>query len=87
LAAQVAFWRQIPVVHLQAARASEIEVVLLGELAAHGAVHSLSQHDRAIVVRDLPLAELVDLIAANTVLVSDEPELVIDAPGLGTRRC
>jgi UDP-N-acetylglucosamine 2-epimerase (non-hydrolysing) len=36
------------------------------------------------VVRNLPLAELVWLIAASAVLVSDDPELVTDAPGLGT---
>jgi UDP-N-acetylglucosamine 2-epimerase (non-hydrolysing) len=61
-----------------------IEVVLHGELAAHGAAASLVQHERATVVRHLPLAELVGLLAASAVLVSDDPELVADAPGLGT---
>jgi UDP-N-acetylglucosamine 2-epimerase len=61
-----------------------IEVVVYGELAAHGAAHPLAVHERATVVRNLPLAELVGLIAASTVLVSDDPELVTDAPGLGT---
>ena len=61
-----------------------IELVVFGELAAHGVAAPLSNHDRATVVRNLPLAELVGLIAASTVLVSDDPELVTDAPGLGT---
>jgi UDP-N-acetylglucosamine 2-epimerase (non-hydrolysing) len=61
-----------------------IEVVVYGELAGHGAAYPLLQHDRATVVRSLPLAELVGLIAASSVLVSDDPELVTDAPGLGT---
>ncbi|MGH3566735.1 MAG: UDP-N-acetylglucosamine 2-epimerase [Pseudonocardia sp.] len=65
-------------------REPEIEVVVFGELAAHGAAYPFAQHDRAVVVRDVPLAELVGLIAASTVLVSDNPELVTDAPGLGT---
>jgi UDP-N-acetylglucosamine 2-epimerase (non-hydrolysing) len=61
-----------------------VEIVVYGELAIHGAAHPLTQHDRAITVHTLPLAELVGLIAAATVLVSDDPELVTDAPGLGT---
>ncbi|MEJ3655723.1 UDP-N-acetylglucosamine 2-epimerase [Actinomycetes bacterium KLBMP 9759] len=65
-------------------REPDIHVVLFGELAAHGVAHPLALHDRATVVRSLPLAELVGLIAASTVLVSDNPELVADAPGLGT---
>lgn len=65
-------------------RESEIEVVVFGELAVHGAAYPLTQHERAVVVRDMPLAELVGLMAASTVLVSDDPELVTDAPGLGT---
>ncbi len=32
----------------------------------------------------MPLAELVQLMAASAVLVSDDPELVADAPGFGT---
>jgi UDP-N-acetylglucosamine 2-epimerase (non-hydrolysing) len=62
----------------------DIKVVLYGELAQHGAAYPLTRHDRAIVVRSLPLAELVGLIAASAVLVSDDPELVTDAPSLGT---
>jgi UDP-N-acetylglucosamine 2-epimerase (non-hydrolysing) len=65
-------------------REPDIEIVVYGELASHGAVYPLLEHPRAIVVRSLPLAELVWLIAASAVLVSDDPELVIDAPGLGT---
>lgn len=65
-------------------REPDIEVVVFGELAAHGAAAPLAEHRRATVVRSLPLAELVGLIAASAVLVSDDPELVTDAPGLGT---
>ncbi|MHA6623915.1 UDP-N-acetylglucosamine 2-epimerase [Pseudonocardia sichuanensis] len=65
-------------------REPEIEIVVFGELAAHGAAYPLLQHERATVVRTLPLAELVQLVAASAVLVSDDPELVADAPGLGT---
>jgi UDP-N-acetylglucosamine 2-epimerase (non-hydrolysing) len=62
----------------------DIEVVLYGSLAAHGAAYPLLHNKRATVVRDLPLADLVRLIAASCVLVSDDQELVTDAPGLGT---
>ena len=62
----------------------DIEVVLYGALAAHGAAYPLLHNKRATVVRDLPLADLVRLIAASCVLVSDDQELVTDAPGLGT---
>ena len=62
----------------------DIEIVLFGELAAHGAAYPLLENERARVVRSLPLAELVQLVAASAVLVSDDPELVADAPGLGT---
>lgn len=65
-------------------REPDLEVVLFGKLAEHGAAYPLQQHARATVVRNLPLAELVGLVAASTVLVSDNPELVADAPGLGT---
>jgi UDP-N-acetylglucosamine 2-epimerase (non-hydrolysing) len=62
----------------------DIEVVLYGSLAAHGVAYPLLQNKRATVVRDLPLADLVRLIAVSCVLVSDDPDLVTDAPGLGT---
>jgi UDP-N-acetylglucosamine 2-epimerase (non-hydrolysing) len=62
----------------------ETELVVFGELAAHGAAYPLLQHERATVVRHIPLAELVQLLAASAVLVSDDPELVADAPGFGT---
>jgi UDP-N-acetylglucosamine 2-epimerase (non-hydrolysing) len=65
-------------------REPDIEIVLFGELAGHGAGYPLLEHERATVVRSLPLAELVQLVAASAVLVSDDPELVTDAPGLGT---
>ncbi|NMH98927.1 UDP-N-acetylglucosamine 2-epimerase [Pseudonocardia acidicola] len=65
-------------------RDADTEVVLFGELCDDDAACRLAERDRAIVVHALPLAELVGLVAAATVLVSDDPELVADAPGLGT---
>jgi UDP-N-acetylglucosamine 2-epimerase (non-hydrolysing) len=65
-------------------REQDTEIVVFGELASHGAAYPLLRHERATVVRSMPLAELVQLIAASAVLVSDDPELVADAPGLGT---
>lgn len=65
-------------------REPDIEVVLFGELAGHGAGSPLLDHPRATVARSVPLAELVGLVAASVVLVSDDAELVADAPGLGT---
>jgi UDP-N-acetylglucosamine 2-epimerase (non-hydrolysing) len=65
-------------------RERDIEIVVFGRLAAHGAAHPIAQHDRAVVIRTVPPSELLGLIAASTVLVSDDPELVTDAPGLGT---
>ena len=65
-------------------REPDIEIVCYGELAAHGAAYPLQQHDRATVIRSLPLDQLLWLVAASTVLVSDDPGLVTDAPGLGT---
>ena len=62
----------------------DIEVVVFGRLAAHGAAHPLALHDRAVVLRDVPPSELLGLMAASTVLVSDNAELAADAPGLGT---
>jgi len=60
------------------------EVVVFGDLAAHGVAHSLARHNRAVMMREVPFAELVNLIAVATMLVSDNPELVADAPGFGT---
>jgi UDP-N-acetylglucosamine 2-epimerase (non-hydrolysing) len=65
-------------------REPDIEIVCYGELAAHGAAYPLQQHDRATVIRSLQLDQLLWLVAASTVLVSDDPGLVTDAPGLGT---
>jgi UDP-N-acetylglucosamine 2-epimerase (non-hydrolysing) len=62
----------------------ETEIVVFGNLAAHGAAYPLLQHERATVVRNMPLSELVQLLAASAVLVSDDAELVTDAPGFGT---
>jgi UDP-N-acetylglucosamine 2-epimerase (non-hydrolysing) len=65
-------------------REPDVEIVAFGKLAAHGAAHSLARHERAVVLRTVPPSELLGLIAASTVLVSDDAELVTDAPGLGT---
>jgi len=65
-------------------REPDVEIVVFGELAEHGAAYPLLQHERARVVRNLPLAELVQLLAASAVLVTDNPDLAADAPGLGT---
>ncbi|MHA6797140.1 UDP-N-acetylglucosamine 2-epimerase [Pseudonocardia bannensis] len=65
-------------------RDPDTEVVLFGDLCDDDAACRLAELDRAVVVHALPLAELVTLVAAATVLVSDDPELVADAPGLGT---
>src|SRR3954451_3374315 len=64
-------------------RERNIEIVVFGRLAAHGAAAPQAQHERAVVARNVPPSELVGLIAASTVLVSDDPELVSDGPGLG----
>jgi len=65
-------------------REPDVEIVAFGQLAGHGVAAPLLGHERATVVQDLPLAELVGLMAAAAVVVSDDPELVTDAPGLGT---
>ena len=62
----------------------DTEVVLFGRLAAHGAAHPLAQHDRAVVLRTVPSSELLGLMAVSTVLVTDDPDLVTESPGLGT---
>ncbi|HVL85099.1 MAG TPA: UDP-N-acetylglucosamine 2-epimerase [Pseudonocardia sp.] len=65
-------------------REPAVEVVVCGELAGHGAAYPLMQHERAAVVRELPPAGLIALIAAATVLVSDDQGLVAESPGFGT---
>ena len=65
-------------------RERDVELVVFGHLAAHGAAQPIAQHPRAVVLRTVPPSELLGLIDASTVLVSDDPELVADAPGLGT---
>jgi UDP-N-acetylglucosamine 2-epimerase (non-hydrolysing) len=62
----------------------DVEVVLFGELGTHGAAAPIASHPRGTVVRNVPLADLVALLAVSAVLVSDNPELVSDAPGFGT---
>lgn len=62
----------------------DVEVVVFGEIAAHGAAYPLLHHRRATIVRAVPFSELLWLLTAASVLVSDDPALVTDAPGLGT---
>jgi UDP-N-acetylglucosamine 2-epimerase (non-hydrolysing) len=62
----------------------DVEVVLFGELGTHGAAAPIASHPRGTVVRNVPLADLVALLGVSAVLVSDNPELVSDAPGFGT---
>jgi UDP-N-acetylglucosamine 2-epimerase (non-hydrolysing) len=62
----------------------EAEAVLFGELGTHGAAAPIANHPRGTVARNVPLAGLVALLGVSAVLVSDNPELVSDAPGFGT---
>ncbi len=62
----------------------DVEVVLFGELGTHGAAAPIADHPRGTVVRNVPLADLVGLLPVSAVLVSDNSELVADAPGFGT---
>jgi UDP-N-acetylglucosamine 2-epimerase (non-hydrolysing) len=62
----------------------DVEVVLFGELGTHGAAAPIASHPRGTVARNVPLADLVALLGISAVLVSDNPELVSDAPGFGT---
>lgn len=64
-------------------RDDDLEVVLFGDLCGEEAAEDLAHHDRAIVVPHAELGELVHLVSAASVLVSDDPDLVGDAPGLG----
>ncbi|RTL66379.1 MAG: UDP-N-acetylglucosamine 2-epimerase [Pseudonocardiaceae bacterium] len=65
-------------------RDDDLEVVLFGDLCGDADAEVLARHERAIVVPHLELSELVHLVSSASVLVSDDPELVGDAPGLGT---
>ena len=68
-------------------REPNIEIVCYGELAAHGAAYPLQQHDRATVIRSLPLDQLLWLVAASTVLVSTPRAGHRRASDSAPRRC
>ncbi|MBW0103083.1 UDP-N-acetylglucosamine 2-epimerase [Pseudonocardia sp. KRD-291] len=65
-------------------RHPDIEVVITGELARDEPALSLGRHPRVVVTPAPALSDLLVLLAAATVLVSDDPDLVTDAPGFGT---
>lgn len=65
-------------------RHPDIEVVLTGEQADGDAASSLGRHPRVVVAPRPSMSDLVVVLAAATVLVCDDPDLVGDAPGLGT---
>ena len=63
---------------------SDIEVVITGEMAYGELALALGRHPRVVVTPGPATADLLVVLAAATVLVSDDPDLVADAPGLGT---
>lgn len=65
-------------------RHPDVEVVITGELAHDEPALALGRHPRVVVTPSPALADLLVVLAASTVLVSDDPDLVADAPGLGT---
>ena len=65
-------------------RYPRIEIVITGELAADEPAPALGRHPRVTVVPELDLPDGIAVLGAATVLVSDDHELVTDAPGLGT---
>lgn len=64
-------------------REPDVEFVVFGAQAAHDAARDLIGYDRVVVAEQLCFADLVTLVPLSTVLVSDDPLLVVDAPGLG----
>ena len=65
-------------------RYPRIEFVVTGALAAGEPASALAGHPRVTVVPDLSAPDELAVLAAATVLLSDDHELVVDAPGLGT---
>ena len=65
-------------------RYARVEFVVTGGLADQEPALSLGRHPRVAVVPDLGLPDELAVLAAATVLLSDDHELVVDAPGLGT---
>lgn len=65
-------------------RYPRVEFVVTGALAAGEPATSLAAHPRVTVVPEAGPTDELAVLAAATVLVSDDHELVGDAPGLGT---
>lgn len=65
-------------------RYPRVEFVVTGTLAFGEPATSLAGHPRVTVVPELGPPDELAVLAAATVLVSDDHELVGDAPGLGT---
>ncbi|GAA1394191.1 UDP-N-acetylglucosamine 2-epimerase (non-hydrolyzing) [Pseudonocardia kongjuensis] len=65
-------------------RYPKIEILVTGSLATEEPALSLARHPRVTVVPLLELPDELAVLAAATVVVSDDHELVVDAPGLGT---
>lgn len=65
-------------------RHPEVEVVITGELARSEPALALARRPQVIISPEPTLSDLLVVLTAATVLVSDDPDLVADAPGLGT---
>ncbi|MEV1293944.1 UDP-N-acetylglucosamine 2-epimerase [Pseudonocardia sp. NPDC049635] len=65
-------------------RYPRIEVLVTGALATGEPALSLAAHPRVTVVPRLDLPDELAVLAAATVVVTDDQDLVVDAPGLGT---
>ncbi|MBP2364968.1 UDP-N-acetylglucosamine 2-epimerase [Pseudonocardia parietis] len=65
-------------------RYPRVEFVVTGALATEEPAMSLAAHPRVTVVPEPGPTDELAVLAAATVLVSDDHELVGDAPGLGT---
>ncbi|OLL74903.1 UDP-N-acetylglucosamine 2-epimerase [Pseudonocardia sp. Ae168_Ps1] len=65
-------------------RYPRVEFVVTGAQATADPVPVLGRHPRVTVVPELALPDELAVMAAATVLISDDHELVADAPGLGT---
>ncbi|TCK27768.1 UDP-N-acetylglucosamine 2-epimerase [Pseudonocardia endophytica] len=65
-------------------RFDDIEVVISGDLASDQLALDLGRHPRVVLTPAPELADLLVTLAAASVLISDDTDLVGDAPGLGT---
>lgn len=65
-------------------RYPRLEFVVTGALTAEASASAAGRHPRVTVVPGFGLPDELAVLAAATVLISDDHELVVDAPGLGT---